>query len=121
MKTHKKECTRKNRGLCACDPSFNSPAWKPSNEVKHTPTFKMPVIQLGNRLSEIRDRVKGNYKSAEYTLELIDDALKAHADIVNSHEALLEALQRGLDYIYKYGDKLTLKMVKEAIEQAEGK
>lgn len=28
MPTHKRDCTRKNRGLCECDPSSASSAWK---------------------------------------------------------------------------------------------
>lgn len=94
---HKRDCTRKNRGLCECDPSFNSAAWK--TEPTHTPTPwhlnadpQYIQDQYANIVAVIHARLDGK-RNAEIELEG-----KANAAFivraVNSHEALLEVQQR---------------------------
>lgn len=93
---------------------------------KHTPT---PFQTIDNRLSEVRDRVSTHNESTAYTCELIDDAIKANARAVNSHEELLDALRRSKRVVaescgYNDGSRFhtdLLNDIEAAIAKAEGK
>ena len=96
LPTHKKDCTRKNRGLCECDPSFNSAAWK--TESTHTPTPWHIEGLLSMDLSEGLKIENKNTIVAEICGGIhYDEALANAAFIVratNHYEVMLDLLRR---------------------------
>lgn len=135
-KTHRKDCTRKNRGLCDCDPSSKSSAWK--TEPQHTPTpwhyqenAHVPNIGIYKDVTE-KGAVHGTWEVVAF---LDDDMQRARANAafivkcVNSHQALLEAAKGYLGNGHEPTDGDIVHVaahcrqcrLDQAINQAEGK